>query len=43
MARIVYDDKAMKFMALFERITRADLKDCIIGDVIIFIVKENEI
>ena len=43
-AKIVYDIDAMKFMSLFENITRAKLKDCIIKDnMILFIVQPNEI
>jgi len=43
-AKIVYDMSAMKFMSLFESITRSKLKDCIIKDtVVLFIVHPNEI
>ena len=43
-AKIVYDIDAMKFMSLFENITRAKLKDCIIKEnMILFIVQPNEI
>lgn len=44
MARIKYNIDAMKFMSLFESITRAKLRDCIISEnSVIFIVEENEI
>jgi len=43
-AKIVYDMSAMKFMSLFENITRSKLKDCIIKEsMILFIVQPNEI
>ena len=43
-AKIVYDIDAMKFMSLFENITRAKLKDCIIKEnMVLFIVQPNEI
>ncbi|MBD3304041.1 NusA-like transcription termination signal-binding factor [Candidatus Woesearchaeota archaeon] len=43
-AKIVYDMNAMKFMSLFERITRAKLKDCIVREnMILFIVQPGEI
>ena len=42
--KIVYDMSAMKFMSLFESITRSKLKDCIIKEnMILFIVQPNEI
>jgi N utilization substance protein A len=44
MEKIKFDLQAMKIMSLFESITRAKLKDCIISEkVITFIVEENEI
>lgn len=44
MSKIVYDINAMKFMSLFENVTRARLKDCIIKDnMVLFIVQPNEI
>lgn len=44
MNKIVYDETAMKFMVLFETMTKANLKDCIINDeIIFFIVEENQI
>ena len=33
----------MKYMQLFENLTRAKLKDCIASEQLIFIVEENEI
>jgi len=41
--KIKYDMDLMKYMSLFETLTRAKLKDCIMGDVVLFIVEENEI
>lgn|SRR3989338_9693797 len=44
MNKIVYDETAMKFMVLFETMTKTNLKDCIINDeIIFFIVEENQI
>lgn len=44
MNKIVYDETSMKFMVLFETMTKANLKDCIINDeIIFFIVEENQI
>lgn len=47
MAKIVYDVAIMKFMHLFELLTHARLKDCIINpsnpNQVIFVVQENEI
>ena len=43
MNRIKYDINIMKYMQLFESMTRARLKDCIAGEQLIFIVEENEI
>lgn len=44
MARVKYDSDVMKYMALFENLTGAKLKDCIVSDDgIMFIVEENEI
>ena len=47
MSRIKYDINLMKFMQLFESLTRAKLKDCIDNtednDQLIFVVEENEI
>jgi len=43
MSKIKYDINLMKFMQLFENLTRAKLKDCISNEHLIFIVQENEI
>ncbi len=44
MARIKYDIDAMKFMSMFESMTGAKLRDCIISEnLITFIVEEGEI
>jgi len=43
MNRIRYDINLMKYMQLFESLTRAKLKDCINNGQLIFIVEENEI
>ena len=42
MARIKYNIDVMKYMSLFESLTGAKIKDCIVNDTIIFIVHENE-
>ena len=42
MTKIKYDIKLMKYISLFESLTGAKLKDCIVNDVIMFIVQENE-
>jgi len=41
--RIKYDENILKYMSLFESITGAKLKDCIVEDNLIFIVEEGEI
>jgi len=41
--KIKYDMNVMKYMSLFDSITRAGLKDCIIDHAIIFVVNEGEI
>ncbi len=41
--KIKYDITVMKYMALFDSITRASLKDCITDHAIIFIVNTGEI
>lgn len=42
-SKIVYDMNIMKFMSLFETLTRSKLKDCIVKDnLIIFIVQPGE-
>ncbi|MBN2111987.1 NusA-like transcription termination signal-binding factor [Candidatus Woesearchaeota archaeon] len=43
MTKIKFDLNTMQIMSLFDKVTRANLKDCIISDsIIIFIVEENE-
>lgn len=43
-AKIVYDITAIKFMSLFQSITRANLKDCVIQEnFVLFIVHPNEV
>lgn len=41
--KIKYDINTIKYISLFESITRAKLKDCIANERIIFIAHENEI
>jgi|TARA_B100001964_G_C14233516_1_gene601263 N utilization substance protein A len=41
-AKIKYDINIMKYMSLFESLTGARVKDCIVNDGIFFIVHENE-
>jgi N utilization substance protein A len=43
MNKIKYDINIMKYMQVFESLTRAKLKDCIVSEYLIFIVEENEI
>ncbi len=43
MKKIKYDINLMKFISLFETLTRAKVKDCISGDPLIFIVNQGEI
>ena len=43
MSKIKYNIDLMKYMQLFENLTRAKLKDCIASEQLIFIVEENEI
>tara|TARA_Y100000294_G_scaffold177240_2_gene201968 strand:+ start:2839 stop:3249 length:411 start_codon:yes stop_codon:yes gene_type:complete len=40
--RIKYSIDIMKFMSLFESLTGAKLKDCILNDDITFVVQEND-
>ncbi|MEM4263414.1 MAG: NusA-like transcription termination signal-binding factor [Candidatus Woesearchaeota archaeon] len=43
-SKIIYDEKIMKFMSIFESITHAQLKDCVNQEgIVIFIVQQNEI
>ena len=42
--KITYDINLMKFMTLFENITRANLKDCFeLGDKLVFVVQPAQI
>ncbi|HZX44413.1 MAG TPA: NusA-like transcription termination signal-binding factor [Candidatus Nanoarchaeia archaeon] len=41
--KIKYDLTVMKYMQLFENLTRAKLHDCINDEQLIFVVEENEI
>ena len=43
MTKIKYDANIMKYMSLFESITRVKLKDCIADDKLTFIVEEGGI
>ena len=43
-SKIIYDATIMKFMSLFEAVTKANLKDCINQEgLVIFVVQPNEI
>lgn len=42
MVKIKYNADIMKYISLFESLTGAKVKDCIVNDNIIFIVHENE-
>ena len=41
--KIKYDINLMKFISLFETLTRAKVKDCIEGNILTFVVKQGEI
>ena len=43
MVRIKYDFKLMKFISLFETLTRSNVKDCIEGDTLIFVVQQGQL
>lgn len=43
MTRIKYDINLIKFISLFETLTRAKVKDCIYSEQLIFVVKPGEI
>jgi len=44
MIKIKYDASLMKFISLFESITRAEVKDCFeLGEKLVFVVKEGNI
>jgi len=40
--RIKYNIDVMKYISLFESMTGAKVKDCIVNDTIVFIIHENE-
>ena len=42
MVKIKYDADLMQYISLFESLTGAKVKDCIVDDSILFIVHENE-
>ena len=41
--KIKYDADILKFMTLFESLTRSKLKDCIVNEKLLFVVEPNEI
>ena len=43
MLKIKYDINLMKFISLFENLTRAKVKDCIEGETLMYIVENGEI
>lgn len=44
MSKIVYDTQAMQVIGLFNKLTRTDLKDCVIGEKqIVFIVEPGDV
>lgn len=43
MTKIKYNIDLMKYIQIFESLTRAKVHDCIEGDPLIFVVEENEI
>ena len=42
MIKARYDSDSMKLMALFESMTGAKVKDCILNDRTVFVIEENE-
>ncbi|MBI2651069.1 NusA-like transcription termination signal-binding factor [Candidatus Woesearchaeota archaeon] len=42
MARIKYNEDAIKYISMFESLSGAKIKDCILNESLIFIVHENE-
>ena len=42
MARIKYSSDLMKYISLFESVTGAKVRDCIVNEDVIFVVHENE-
>jgi len=43
MIKIKYDIDLMKFISIFETLTRTNVKDCIAGDPLIFVVNQGDI
>jgi N utilization substance protein A len=43
MVKIVYDAQTMQIISMFEQMTGAHVKDCVMGEQVIFIVHEGEI
>jgi len=43
MNRVIFDINTMKIISLFQAMTKASVKDCIINDEIIFVVGEGDI
>ncbi len=43
MTKIKYDINLIKFISLFETLTRARVKDCIDSNILMFVVKQGEI
>ena len=44
MAEVIFDEQSMKYVALFQDMTRTTVVDCVdAGDRLIFVVKEGEI
>lgn len=43
MSKVTFDINTMKIISLFQAITRASVRDCIVDDEIVFIVGEGEI
>ena len=43
MVKIVYDMEVMQIISMFEQMTGAHVKDCIMGDPVVFVVHEAEI
>ena len=42
MVKIKYSSDIMKYMSIFESLTGAKLKDCMVNDIVVFVVQENE-
>lgn len=42
MIKVKYDSDSMKLMALFESMTGAKVKDCIVNERVIFVIEEND-